>query len=438
MGLLDQIGLNFNIKNPFAAGAKENEPKSEAMAPELDLLDFNPLDFDPAGLRPKVRDTSKLSLPSTSRLDGYAPCSESEAPSDPNGNWKDTNWGKDLTSQTTARCVNGNAVKSGVGKEGHLTELKEERLQVQNSSDCGIRNALHNQEVPEDQNDVFGALQNEDQKSAFKEMTPSERQDFVSIYRAVAAKDSNNAEDVGQTATRSLRVLLMCHGLDDVDDNGSTVLETLGAAASKNLSPKLKGVDKKEALQSLVSELAFTTIYQGEGTDTCASATMQSLMASSMPGEYARIATALLFEGEAAVQFGAQMKVSTNELPKTDGRNDFDKVMQGSFAAFARTYPGTGEEYGGRGGSGGSSRGNDKSSGTGLYNNQVREMYYHLTGNGAAVAKVTETNRDVLFADMIAAVQDGLYLPVGIDFDGKKDNYGHAVTVVGMGVQGVT
>ena len=438
MGLLDQIGLNANIKNFFAAGAKESAPKSEGLPPELDLLDFTPLDFVSAGLKPKVRDTTKLSLPSTSRLDGYAPSSESEAPSDPDGDWKDTNWGKELMSQTTARCVTGNAVKTGVGKEGHLTELKEERLQSQSAGDCGIRNALHNQEVADDQDDVFGDLQNEAQKSAFKEMTPSERKDFVAIYRAVSANSPDNAEDIGQTAARSLRVLLMCHGLDDVDDNGSTVLETLGAAASKKLSPKLEGIDKKEALQALVSELAFTTIYQGEGTDTCASATMQSLMASSMPGEYARIATELLFEGEAAVQFGAQMKVSTNELSKTDGRNDFDKVIQGSFAAFARTFPGTGDEYGGRGGGGGSSRGDDKSGGTGLFNNQVREMYYHLTGNGAAVAKVTEANREVLFEDMIAAVQDGLYIPVGIDFDGKKDNFGHAVTVIGMGVQGVT
>ncbi|HBN08050.1 MAG TPA: hypothetical protein DD435_05175 [Cyanobacteria bacterium UBA8530] len=408
-----------------------------------------PLPIEPAA--PKPNDTSTLSITSSVRLGGYAPSPRSEAPSAPKSKLSTD----ELKAQTTSKSITGGSVKNMNTSEGRLADLKNQRLEaVSISGMCPLPEG--NTELAADQNDVFGALQNEEQKAAFKEMTVPERKNFVAISRAVGANDAANPE-AGQKATQALQVLLESRGLDDVDDRGRTVLETLGEAASKNLAPELKGVDKKEALQSLVSELAFTNIYQGEGTDTCASATMQSLMAASMPGEYARIATDLLFEGETTLQFGAQMKVSTNELPELkllptvlskllpdvpkdapDGRNDFDKIMQGSFAAFARTFPGTGEEFGGRGGSGGSSRGGDNSSGTGLYNNQVKEMYYHITGNDAAVAKVTEENRDVLFADMISAMQDGLYLPVGIDADGEKNNYGHAVTVVGMGVQGVT
>lgn len=395
-----------------------------------------PLPVEPA----KVQDASALSIDPFDRLSRYA--------SAPNLN-SDI---QELMAQTTAKSVTGGSVTNANTGESRLVEKKNQRLEMIDA--CGEptrSSSMPNTAVSAAQNDVFGSLQNEEQKAAFKELTPSERQDFVDIYRAVS--DEND----GQMATNALQVLLQSHALDEVDDNGQTLLETLGEAANKDLAPELNGIDKKEVLQSLVSELAFTNIYQGEGTDTCACATMQSLMAASMPGEYARIATDLLFEGKTTVQFGAEMKVSTNELPmpellptgltqlqqdlpkaSPDGRNDFDKIMQGSFAAFARTFPGTGEEFGGRGGGGGTSRGDDTSSGTGLYNNQVKEMYYHLTGNDAAVANVTEENRDVLFADMIAAVQDGLYLPVGIDADGEKNNYGHAVTLVGMGVEGVT
>jgi len=72
-------------------------------------------------------------------------------------------------------------------------------------------------------------------------------------------------------------------------------------------------------------------IYQGNGTVACTSASLQAILARSMPGEYVRIACELVESGNARV--GEKGKVSTHKSDVTagDGRDPLSSAIQGAF-----------------------------------------------------------------------------------------------------------
>ncbi|MGE5706982.1 MAG: hypothetical protein ACM3YO_01510, partial [Bacteroidota bacterium] len=135
----------------------------------------------------------------------------------------------------------------------------------------------------------------------------------------------------------------------------------------------------------------------------------------------------LVTKGEAELFGEKTLALSLDDLGGEDGRKALDSLIQGSFEEFAKQFDAVGEEYGGRGGGGGTYRGN---SGTGLTSNQVAKLYQHVVGNEPVVAKVEGENADKIFDRTLQALDAGLYVPGGLDIDGQDDGYGHAITLM--------
>ncbi|HBN09239.1 MAG TPA: hypothetical protein DD435_11535 [Cyanobacteria bacterium UBA8530] len=322
-------------------------------------------------------------------------------------------------------------------------ELREQTLRTGRgaAAEASARLAPVNSEAPvsEKHEYIYQKGLSETQQKAFRALSSDERDSFCKVYSTVGGDWSEQNEHT-QAAAHSLRLLLENGSLDNVDSKGKKLITTLGEACDQQLVPELKAakLDKNGQLQQLLKQLAYpSAIYQGEGTDTCAPSSVQTIMASTMPGEYARIATELLFKGKAEVgddEIGRQtIDLSLGEIGKQDnGRSYFSRVIQGSLKDFASQFDEDGEEYGGRGGGSGSFRGNTASGG--LTANQINEMYRYVIGNVPTTVQVNQGNSDKVVSKLGQALEAGVFVPAGLNFDGR----GHAITIMGFDGKDVT
>ncbi|HEY9766607.1 MAG TPA: hypothetical protein V6C82_09580 [Chroococcales cyanobacterium] len=330
-----------------------------------------------------------------------------------------------------------------VVRQGAHRELREQTLRMGRgaAAEASARLAPVHSEAPvsEKHEYIYRKCLNETQQAAFRALSSDERDSFCKVFSTVGGDWSDQNEHT-QASAHSLRLLLENGSLDNVDSKGKKLITTLGEACGKELVPELKAarLDKNGQLQQLLKQLAYpSAIYQGEGTDTCAPSSVQTIMASTMPGEYARIATDLLFKGQSQVgdeEIGRQtIDLSLSEIAKQDnGRSYFSRVIQGSLKDFASQFDEGGDEYGGRGGGSGSFRGHTASGG--LTANQINEMYRYVIGNVPTTVQVNEGNSDKVVSKLGQALEAGVFVPAGLNFDGR----GHAVTVMDFDGKDVT
>ncbi|MBM3267012.1 MAG: hypothetical protein FJZ01_05115 [Candidatus Sericytochromatia bacterium] len=160
---------------------------------------------------------------------------------------------------------------------------------------------------------------------------------------ANAGRFGHLADKLPGRTYQDLGKLLENGTLSKPDRYGRTMVETLAARVEQPLHESLRGkVDPLYAISDLVAVTAHPeTVYQGQGTRTCAAATIQSTFAQAAPADFARFSTDLLFDGSAAGLGGGQIKLSARELldreeGKDTGRGPFNALVQGSLSDFAR------------------------------------------------------------------------------------------------------
>ncbi|MBM3270352.1 MAG: hypothetical protein FJZ01_22180 [Candidatus Sericytochromatia bacterium] len=386
------------------------------------------------------------------------------------------------------------AKEQGVAESRKWDDPRYEQAQIRRSRMEGEARA-RNAEVPltDAEQAVANTFESDEQREALKRLSAEEREDFVKTYRAIGGTWGEQNE-YARKASAAMRKLLTEGTLLDRDSKGGTLLRTLASHADRPLAQALAGagLDQSGQLQNIINTLAYPDrVWQGQNTNTCVAASLQTVLAENDPSEFARIATGLIYEGEVELQNGETMKLFTGELWKEDGgRSTTSQLIQGSFREFARQYPavpygeaGEGEEsgggrYGGSGGRGGGRYGTSGTRGGGRYGGggtrgagrygtggtrgggtleagsegstasgagevgarsvpggvtdyQAQRMFEAVAGTMAVAVPVGDGNRDAAWRGIERSLQSGFPIPAGVPGIGPDGEViKHQVTIM--------
>lgn len=133
---------------------------------------------------------------------------------------------------------------------------------------------------------------------------------------------------------QSLINLLKSGKLSKKDSQGHTILQTLTTLSTQEMGPNL---DRKQIFDQLVAELDDPG-HINQGTQgTCAPTTIQYLLATRDPAEYARIITGLTSkDGAVTMRNGDTLQRDRGSLgPDRTGRTDIDRIFQAATMEYA-------------------------------------------------------------------------------------------------------
>lgn len=319
---------------------------------------------------------------------------------------------------------------------------------------------------------VFNTL-NPKEQQAFKELSPSSRENFFKVYEKIGGTWAEPTK-YSKEASAGMRKLLQHHRLEAKDTTGQNLIDVLAKRADQKLDDAMTASTTTGTLQSVIKQLAYPErVYQGENTNTCASAALQGILATEDPGEFARIATGLVFDGQVKLQGGGTLKLDASQVGSAqDGdRSALSQALQTSFDTFAKQFPaesesdfgggrvGGGGRYGGGRVGGGGRFGGGKVGGGGRYGegevaqagaeaaiggvnggqvdgggltqSQIEKLYENVAGRLAVNIGVTDANRFSTLDGVAAAIADGQKVPVGVQgVDNEGNATHHMITVL--------
>lgn len=124
--------------------------------------------------------------------------------------------------------------------------------------------------------------------------------------------------------------------LDDVDPTtGQTLAQTLRSIASGNVDATFgsaTGKQTSDILDQIVTEIADPGQIHQDNRGTCTATTVEYILATGHPAEFARLAGALAQGGSASVANGDTLtRVPDSVGPDSSNRSDIDRLMQSAF-----------------------------------------------------------------------------------------------------------
>jgi hypothetical protein len=130
--------------------------------------------------------------------------------------------------------------------------------------------------------------------------------------------------------------------LEDLDASGKSLLTHLVELIDLKTSVVVGMPSGKDLVRLLVTDLADPSqIYQGTGTTTCTVASMQSILASAQPAEYARLAGELARTGKADMIGGGRLEILPADFTAKEGRNPLADAFQESLFRLGSALGGT-------------------------------------------------------------------------------------------------
>jgi len=301
------------------------------------------------------------------------------------------------------------------------------------------------------------------QRQAFRELSEPDRASFAGVLEAFDGQlDSKVLEGTRVGLARLLEegVLLRKAPTGRASDVPPTMLQLL---ASRALAPTLaaglreRGLTPAGQLANLINHVAYPDkVYQGEGTNTCVVASLQTLMAQQDPAEYLRLATGLIWEGKVRLANDDLLELAPVDWQgETVGRSSTDAVLQEALMAHADRYDdgsdsgiGGGSYGGGRrgGGSyGGGRRGEgiyepEGTSGAlarqgasvpgGLTEVQAEKLYEAVAGDRAVPVPVTDRNREQAWKGIRQALEEGYPVPASVTGVQNGQRVLHQITIL--------
>ncbi len=275
---------------------------------------------------------------------------------------------------------------------------------------------------------------------AYKELAVEDRKKFNDAYQYLHCERTNGRETRGSKGAReAFRKALVEGKLLDADKDGTRVLDHFRNRMLTDLAPELQGkrVDTRGQLQTLAYQVGHPgEVFQGNDTDSCVPASLQANMAARNPGEYMRVATGLVFDGQVTLHGpkGDQvMKLDPDALWKERGgvgtvRATTNQLLQQSFMTFAQeSYPPSEGDVlftGGRYGKGGQYGGSEG----GLTLNQAEALFENVSGSYVTPVGVTAANRPQAAETLELATSGRRPVQVGL----ASDRGGHMVSVMGI------
>lgn len=316
----------------------------------------------------------------------------------------------------------------------------------------------------------------------FKRLLPDEQAAFESLYQTLKAEK-------GSKAGKYMMGLLESKKLSSLDSTGKSLMEQIASRMDDQPAKALGKAKTTDLLYDMIKGIAKPEkIFQGDGTYTCGAASVQGILASESPAEYARLALGLTFDGKVKTKSGKTMALDTSEVGRKDGaREIMDEAVQGSFKAHAQKYPDNaaetdpnragrferfnayGNDYGAgrlgfasrfgagrlgaamRYGAGrlgaamrfgggmmnalgqGGQRGKAGKTEDGVTQSQLGKLYEDVVGRKTVQMPVNAQNHQVVFAALKEVLDKDLKIPVGLtvkDKNGFETN--HVVTLEGI------
>ncbi|MEB3298545.1 MAG: hypothetical protein VKO21_03570 [Candidatus Sericytochromatia bacterium] len=319
----------------------------------------------------------------------------------------------------------------------------------------------------------FVAAMSGPQRQAFRELSGPDRESYAVLARTFGGVlEGATLEGTEQALAKLLEegVLLRKAPTGRASDVPPTILQLLASRAqAPTLAGGLKdrGLSPAGQLANLVNQVAYPDkVYQGEGTNTCVVASLQTLMAQQDPAEYLRLATGLLWEGKVRLANEDLLELAPVDWQgETSGRSSTDAVLQEALMAHAERYDGGdgdgigGGRYGGgrRGGGvyGGGRRGGGAYGGGrrgdgiydpegtasassrsaasvpgGLTEVQAEKLYEAVAGDRAVPVPVTDINRDLAWRGIRQALDAGFPVPASVTGQQGGKEVLHQVTLV--------
>ncbi|MEB3204592.1 MAG: hypothetical protein VKP57_07820 [Candidatus Sericytochromatia bacterium] len=311
------------------------------------------------------------------------------------------------------------------------------------------------------------------QRQAFRELSESDRASFAGVLEAFEGHlDSKVLEGTRAGLARLLEegVLLRKAPTGRASDVPPTVLQLL---ASRAQAPTIatglreRGLTPAGQLANLINHVAYPDkVYQGEGTNTCVVASLQTLMAQQDPAEYLRLATGLIWEGKVRLANDDLLELAPVDWQgETVGRSSTDAVLQEALMAHADRYDdgsdsgiGGGKYGGGRRGGGvygngrrggGSYGGGRRGEGIydpegtssaltrqgasvpgGLTEVQAEKLYEAVAGDRAVPVPVTDRNREQAWKGIRQALEEGYPVPASVTGVQNGQRVLHQVTIL--------
>ncbi len=178
---------------------------------------------------------------------------------------------------------------------------------------------------------------------ALAKLPGDQRAKFEQIERRLTS-DLNSTDpdlrDFARETKDDLDRLLTNGTLTQVNRHRETILDQIQSRLDRPLyqgDPPRPAPDglREQVLAELIHGLARPVdISQGEGTTTCTTAVVQTLMARSDPGGYANFALGLIFDGKGETPTGKEVTLDLQEVANRNDGSILDPVIQGSLIEF--------------------------------------------------------------------------------------------------------
>jgi hypothetical protein len=136
-------------------------------------------------------------------------------------------------------------------------------------------------------------------------LAPDQRVEFETVYTTLSKYPGVQAQ---------LEALLVKHRLKQKDQDQHTVLNNLNALATR---PTIKGIAAADIVADLVSDICRPSTISQATHNTCTATSVQSALARSRPGEYARLVVGLA-TGTGTVSIGGLQLSAYDYLPFKD------------------------------------------------------------------------------------------------------------------------
>lgn len=163
------------------------------------------------------------------------------------------------------------------------------------------------------------------------------------VHSTQAPADLLRAVQSDSTLTDALDLLAARGVLNQKDSKGTSVADHLRDILKRPEKPGLPSPTQvvRELIDGWVSP---QSIHQGNGTFSCTAATIQGIMASTSPGEYARVVKGLVFDGQVQTAGGDKLEANLSGLAQDEGRNGVEDIFQETVMSFGRGLPEVGSD----------------------------------------------------------------------------------------------
>ena len=188
-----------------------------------------------------------------------------------------------------------------------------------------------------------GTLEQLAESENFRAMSPKDQARVLELHDGLDAGGREQLVALTNRTVDNVTLPASCGkgtALLSVDSQGKTLLDNLTELSTMKLDPKLasEGIQRADLLESVMEECATPGQINQANRGTCTVTSMQYMLCTEQPGEYARLMTGLLSpEGKATLRNGDPLVRVSDSIAKDSAtnRSDSERIFQSAMMDYA-------------------------------------------------------------------------------------------------------